>query len=52
MWHIEQRGETHRRFWRGNLGTEGRIILKWILKNQDGRAWTGLIWLRMVTNMG
>jgi hypothetical protein len=23
------------------------IILKWILKKQDGRVWTGLVWLRI-----
>jgi len=28
--------------------TDGRIILKWILKRWwDGGAWAGLIWLRM-----
>ena len=24
-----------------------RIILGWILRKQDGEAWTGLIWLRI-----
>ena len=28
----------------------GRIILKWMLEKLDGRAWTGLIWLRIETN--
>jgi hypothetical protein len=32
-----------------NLGIDGRIILKWILMKQHGRAQAGLIWLRMVT---
>jgi hypothetical protein len=30
-----------------DLGTEGIIIFKWILKKWDGRAWAGFIWLRM-----
>jgi hypothetical protein len=29
-------------------GLDERIILKWIFK-WDGRAWTGLIWLRIGT---
>jgi hypothetical protein len=28
------------------------IKLKWILKKWDGRAWTGLIWLRTETKDG
>jgi len=26
-----------------DLGVEGKIILKWILKKWDGEAWTGLL---------
>jgi hypothetical protein len=33
-------------------GVDGRIILKWILKTWDGRAWTGLIRLRIGTGGG
>jgi hypothetical protein len=29
-------------------GVDGRIILRWIFMKWDG-AWTGLIWLRIVT---
>jgi hypothetical protein len=27
----------------GEVGVDGRIILKWILKKQDMRVWTGNI---------
>jgi hypothetical protein len=30
-------------------GVDGRIILKRILNNLDGEAWTGLSWLRIRT---
>jgi len=29
-----------------------KIILQWILKDQVGRVWTGLIWLRIRTSNG
>jgi len=42
-------------FWRNfrerdhleNPSIDGRIILIWIFSKWDGRAWTGLIWLRI-----
>jgi len=50
--------EVHIRFWLGDLrerdklqdlGVDGRIILKWLLKQWDVGAWTGFIWLRIGT---
>jgi len=32
-----------------DLGRDRIIILKWLLKEQDGWAWTGLIWIRIKT---
>jgi hypothetical protein len=32
-----------------NLGVDGSVMLKWTFKKSDGRAWPGLIWLRMET---
>jgi hypothetical protein len=32
-----------------DLGMGERVILKWILKKQNGRIWTGLVWLRVGT---
>jgi len=31
---------------------DGRIILRWIFRKWDERAWTGLIWLRIGTGCG
>jgi hypothetical protein len=33
----------------GGTGVNGNIILKWVLKKERGRTWTGLIWLRIRT---
>jgi hypothetical protein len=30
----------------------GRIILKWILKEQSRRVWTGFFWIRIGTGDG
>jgi hypothetical protein len=35
-----------------NLGLDGRIILKWILKINNRRIWNGLIWLRIGNSGG
>ena len=35
-----------------DIGVNGSVILKLILKNWDGEAKTGLIWLRIGTNGG
>ena len=61
MWHVWGTGEIHTGFWWGKLReevhledsrVEGNIILKSSLKKWDGRAWTGLIWLRIWTGSG
>jgi hypothetical protein len=35
-----------------DLDVGGRIILRSILEKENGVAWTGLNWLRMVTSGG
>jgi len=55
MWRICEVGEMRTWFWWGDLRerkhledlrVDGSIILKWIFKKLDGKAWTGLIRLR------
>jgi hypothetical protein len=52
------RGEAHKGFWLGNLRerdhledpyVDGRIILRWIFRTWDVRAWIGSSWLRIGT---
>jgi hypothetical protein len=35
-----------------NLGTDMKVILKWILGNWGGKVWTDFIWLRTGTSGG
>jgi hypothetical protein len=35
-----------------NLGTDERILLRWILKKYEARVYTGFIWLRIGTSGG
>jgi hypothetical protein len=37
---------------KGDLRVEGRVILKWTLKKQPGKLWTGLICLRIYARTG
>jgi hypothetical protein len=50
------RGEIYTEFWWRNLrennhledsGVDVMVILRWIFRKWNVRAWTGLIWLRM-----
>jgi hypothetical protein len=35
-----------------DLGVEGNIISKWVLRKHGGKVWTGSIWLRRETSGG
>jgi len=58
MYHVWGREEVYKEVWWGNLrerdhledpGIDGRIILRWIFRKWDERAWTGSIWIRIGT---
>jgi hypothetical protein len=58
MWWRE---EVYTALWWGNLrernhwedpGVDGRIILRWIFRKWDMKAWTGSIWFRIGTGRG
>jgi hypothetical protein len=36
----------------GDLGVDGKLILKWILNKQDTRTSAGFIWHRIQTSSG
>jgi len=33
-----------------DLGIDGSILLEWIFKTWEEEAWSGLIWLRIMTS--
>jgi len=35
------------RYYLGDLGVNGRIIMKWMFKTWDGAVWIGIIWIRI-----
>jgi len=54
-------GEVHTVFLRGDLtdrdhleylDKDGEMVLKWIYKKWDGKAWTVLLWVRIGTGGG
>jgi hypothetical protein len=56
-----ERGELLTGFWWADLrkgdhlvdlSVNGKVILKWIFKDWNEKAWTGLIWLRIRTGVG
>jgi hypothetical protein len=53
IWHVWGRREIRTGFWWGNpkegdhlesLGIDGRIILKYVLKEYGWEVWTGFTW--------
>jgi len=56
MWHVRKTGEVHTGFWwgdpPGNIGVDGRIILKWASMKWDVGVWTGSILLWIGTGGG
>jgi len=58
MWRVWGRREVCTGFWWGNVwerdhledtGIDGRMILRWIFRKNDVRAWTGMIWIGVGT---
>jgi hypothetical protein len=45
-----ERGYLKERSYLEDLGIDGSIILKWILKKENARVWTELMWLRTGTS--
>jgi len=61
MWHVWRREEVYTVFWWGNVregdyledpGVDGAILLRWVFRKWDVRAWTGSIWRRTGTDGG
>ena len=48
LWWGKLRGRDHLE----DPGVDDRIILRWIFKKRDVRAYAGLIWLRIGTSGG
>jgi hypothetical protein len=48
MWSVNLKGRDNLR----DLGVDGRIILKCMLKKKGVRVWAGFIWLRTGTSGG
>jgi len=59
VWHVWGKREVCTGFWSGNvkvrgrtqdLVVDGRSVLKWVVKQSDGRLWTELMWLKVGTS--
>jgi len=59
--HVGRTGEVYAGSWWGNprerdyledTGIDWRIILRWIFRKMDVRAWIGLMWLTIGTGGG
>ena len=49
--YVQGSGGEMERDYSEDLGIDGRI-LRWVFKNCDGEAWSGLVWLRIGTGGG
>jgi hypothetical protein len=47
MLHDSGGGNMNKRYNSKDVGVDGKIILKWVLKKQDRRAWIRSIFLRI-----